>query len=189
MSKKVGLFSVDPGGASGLAWGIFDPYAKTFQKVLDSQEESGSDTTTGEWYDQIPEIGWRWRQFFEMCVFEAGLPVDRVELVMEDFIMIPGSHVGGIDDTLSARIIGGLVGYRMGALGEWERWGGGPVAMSNLVLQGANQASTFATGTRLKEWGIWVKGREHERSAWKHIALRLNKIHTQALARRRGQSG
>jgi hypothetical protein len=44
-----------------------------------------------------------------------------------------------------------------------------------MILQLASQAKSVATNARMKDWGIWVVGREHERSAWAHIACFLKK--------------
>jgi hypothetical protein len=171
--SEVGIFSVDPGGHSGVAWGIFDTSPKTIAGALATKRADGSETYEGDWHKQVAEISEQWRTFLKTCVHEEGLSPEQVEFVCENFIQIPGLTAGGTDSTLPLLIIGGIYGYRLGALAEWERNENGPAAAPSMILQLAGQASTFATGQRLREWGLWVRGREHERSAWKHVALRI----------------
>lgn len=176
---ETGIFSVDPGGHTGTAWGIFETKKKTVADALATRRAEGSTTYEGEWWKQVAEISETWRGFLKFCVREEGLAPARVEFVCENFIQIPGLTAGGQDSTLPLLIIGGIYGYRLGELAEWERNGNGPVAVPSMILQPAGQASTYATGPRLREWGLWVRGREHERSAWKHIALRVATLQQQ----------
>lgn len=52
---------------------------------------------------------------------------------------------------------------------------GAKVMRPPMILQPAGQAATYATNARLRYWGLWVVGREHERSAWRHVALFLSR--------------
>lgn len=169
---NIGVFGCDPGGHTGLAWGIFDHRAKGgVAEALQTRMNAGSATVTGDERQQIREVTEIWRSFYSACVRSALLPPDHVWLVFEDFIMRPGQTAGGRDSTIPLALIWGIEGYRMGRADEWSENNRGPLHVPSLVLQTAGQASSFATAERLKEWDLWVRGREHERSAWKHVAL------------------
>lgn len=171
---KVGALACDPGGASGVAWGIFDPKASGgIDEALLGKMNSGSATVTGTEREQIREISQLWQAFYRACVTDARLPPDRVFLVFEDFIYAGGVNYSGDSAKISTSIIWGVEGYRMGCADEFARHRRGQVAMPPLYLQTAGQAKGYAKNQRLKDWGLWVVGREHERSAWQHIAYWL----------------
>lgn len=167
-----GIFSMDPGGHTGLAWGVFDPTASV-EDALKNGIQKGSHTTEGSEYGQIKEIANLWMDFYRRCVFEGQMDPDDVEFVAEDFVLRPGRHAGGKDGISPVRILWGVEGYRLGRADEFKGRRASKVHNPPIILQQPNQASTFATNPRLKTWGVWVRGREHERSAWRHIALRL----------------
>jgi hypothetical protein len=173
---NVGVFAVDPGGHTGLAWGIFDPgHKEGFTGALRDRLLSGSTTIIGDERTQIAEMSSLWSDFYNACVRSACLPPQNVWLVVEDFILKPGETAGGKDATSPIALIWGLEGYRMGRLYEFQQHKRGPAHMPEMVLQLAGQAKTVATNARMKDWGIWVVGREHERSAWAHVACFLKK--------------
>ena len=173
---NIGVFAVDPGGATGIAWGIFDPKHKDgLEGALRDRLLPGSTTITGDERTQIREMATLWSDFYSACVRSACLPIDHVWLVVEDFVLKPGETSGGRDSIAPVPLIWGLEGYRMGRLDEWQQHKRGPAAMPPMILQLASQAKSVATNARMKDWGIWVVGREHERSAWAHIACFLKK--------------
>lgn len=138
--------------------------------------ESGSTTVTGNERTQIREIANLWAAFYRCCVRSCLLPPENVWFVCEDFVLKPGETAGGKDATSPVALIWGVEGYRMGRSDEFkEARRGRQVSMPPMVLQMAGQASTYATSQRLKEWDCWIVGREHERSAFKHIALFLSR--------------
>ena len=55
------------------------------------------------------------------------------------------------------------------------------VVMPPLVLQMAGDAKIYSKTPFLKPAGAWIVGREHERSAWSHIALFLTMYRKQFL--------
>jgi len=173
---NIGVFAVDPGGATGVAWGIFDPGAKDgLEGALRDRMLHGSTTVTGDERTQISELAQLWSDFYNSCVRSALLPPQNVWLVVEDFVLKPGETAGGKDSTYPVALIWGLEGYRMGRLYEWRQHKRGPAHVPPMILQMAGQAKSVATNAKMKDWGIWVVGREHERSAWAHIALFLKK--------------
>jgi hypothetical protein len=167
--------AIDPGGATGVAWGVFDLKGGSFEEAMLGREHDGSKTLSGSEESQIRQLAVQWMLFYRRCVEEHGLGPGDVELVCENFVPQPGkAHTE--EGVISIRIIWGLIGYRMGAADEYDRGGWGPVAAPQMVLQMAETASTFAKSDRLRKWGCWVRGKEHERSAWKHICARLSHL-------------
>jgi hypothetical protein len=169
------IFAVDGGNATGLAWGIFDDQAGSVEAALASNHASGSMTINHrvrrngkmmvvnphDDYQQIVKIATQFLAFRREAIANGCSVADEIELVVEDFILMPGAHAGGKDGVASVRIAWGLAGY---LLDEHQ------------VIWQAPSLMSYATDERLKRWGIWVPGRDHERAAWKHIAARLNKI-------------
>ena len=170
---NIGVFGCDPGGATGLAWGIFNPHARGgASEALRTKSHDGSTTISGDPRDQIREIAVKWQGFYNACVRSQQLPPSHVWFVMEDFIYKPGTIYGGESSEISTAIIWGVEGYRMGTKDEWlkHRRGAFAMHMPDMILQTAGEAKGYATNDRMKEFGIWVRGREHERSAWAHVA-------------------
>jgi hypothetical protein len=62
------------------------------------------------------------------------------------------------------------MGYRLGRADRFEDEFKESAAEIGVTFQAPSDAMTFATSERLKRWGLWVKGKEHERDAWRHLA-------------------
>lgn len=178
---NIGVFAMDPGGSTGLCWAILDPRDPGGAAgSLRNKMNFGSATVVGSEREQITEISGIWSSFYRACVKDALLPPENIWLVCENFVMIPGQTSGGEDSTRPLGILWGVEGYRMGRRDEWKIAHPRDKAhMPPMILQMAGQASTHATNSRLKEWGLWIVGREHERSAARHLALFLSKYKQQ----------
>lgn len=171
-----GIFALDPGGHSGIAFGIFDIYPSTsLEDSLKGVLHRGSETITGSEYDQIKLIAKFWTKFYRDCVFKGRLDPESIEFVCEDFVQRPGGS-GGKEGQSPIRIMWGVEGYRMGRADEFKGRkvnSKAKIYAPRMILQMPSDAAALGTRERLKEWGCWVVGREHERAAWKHIALRI----------------
>ena len=176
------IFAVDPGGHTGIAWGTFNVTERNVGDALANRVLAGSTTLEGDERQQVIDLAELWHDFFRTAVKKQGLAPNAVELVFEDFTLRPGSHGGGKEGTSPERISWGFIGYRLGAEAEWRRSHRRTPAYSpQIIWQQPGDSSAFsAVGRkkqyRLKDWDVWVVGREHERSAWSHIALRIAKI-------------
>lgn len=191
------IFSVDGGNATGLAWGIFDETSKSVEAAIAGRLHAGSatlnhkvtrdrkkhyvNTHTGavhvdplEDMAQVTAIYKMFTRFKTFAVRYCLMDPADVELVLEDFILMPGSHSGGKDGVASIRIAWGVVGYQAGVAAEYAHRHRN-LHISNPIWQPPS-AMSYATDERLKRWGIWIPGRDHERAAWRHIAFRLNKL-------------
>ena len=62
---NIGIFAVDPGGKTGVAWGIFDPGApRGVRESLRNKLRAGSDTIQGDERHQISQIANSWMEFY-----------------------------------------------------------------------------------------------------------------------------
>lgn len=174
---NVAIMAVDPGGHTGLAWGIFDlgQYV-SLEESLNARMDAGSATIVGSEQQQILTITSLWRDFLVRQVRVHQMQPERVQLVMEDF---GRPQIGGRDLYMPLRLIWGVIGFRMGEVSEWERSGKGPLYCPPVILQ---QPGTAAMPKeRQMQLGLWVRGKEHERSAWRHVVLRLRTLRSQPL--------
>lgn len=174
------IFALDPGGSSGLAWGVFDTSPDlTVAEAMRSRLHADSTTVVGDEYEQIKLIATFWMTFYRECVYERLLDPQAVEFVCEDFVQRPGPTPGGKEGQSPIRIMWGVEGYRMGRADEFKGRkinSKARIHAPRMILQLPSDSSAYGTKQRLKDWNCWVVGREHERSAWKHVALRVARI-------------
>jgi hypothetical protein len=169
-----GIFAVDPGAQTGLAWGIVDD-SKTAIAIESMAKRiyHGSETLKGSEAEQIRRLFHFWTTFKRRCVFTHLLEPDQVDLVIEDFVLYPGEKPGKATTT-PERIAWGFEGYRMASYDDWRRAG---KHYSPIHWQKSAAASRFYKDRKLMELAnAWFVGREHERSALGHMILRLNVI-------------
>jgi hypothetical protein len=172
MENLFAVFAVDPGGNTGLAWGVFHKEAETVKEAIEGRFCTGQLTISGYDANQVTEICRIWRRLYKEWVYSLGIDPRDCHMVIEDFVLGPKTPSG--KDPLRAINIGqGVKYYRMGSAHEHERWNCGPVPPTVCWFQTPGQASSFAKKERLVDWGVWIRGKQHERSAWRHVALRV----------------
>jgi hypothetical protein len=161
-----GILAIDPGNSTGVAWGIFDETAQTVADAMRQRLDSASTTVSGDELTQAQEIFRLWALFKERCVNYRLLDPSNVELVIEEFNLIPGLHAGGADGISPARIGWAFEGYRLGRANKYHR----KKHVSKAIWQ---PASAMRYKKQLRSWDAWVRGKDHERSAYCHIGARL----------------
>jgi hypothetical protein len=136
-------------------------------EVVKHRRHSQSVTINGPEADQIRAIYALWMTFKRTCVRDLLLDPDWVELVFEDFVLRGGQHAGGRAGTMPERIAWGVEGYRMGRADAY-----GPRAKhyAPIVWQIPNRKFMH----KLRDADAWIKGREHERSAFNHMMIRVS---------------
>jgi hypothetical protein len=170
MDGLYAVMAIDPGGSTGVAWGVFHDDAETVQEAISGKFCTGQRTYEGYPRQQVNDICRLWRRLYMEWVFGLGIAPEDCHMVIEDIIISPTTPPG--KDVKQAIEIGrGIYYYRLGSAHEHERWNCGWVPPVRVSWQTPAQASSFARKERLKDWGVWIRGKEHERSAWKHIAL------------------
>jgi hypothetical protein len=168
-----GIFAVDPGGSTGVAWGIFNARASSLDEALRNVVYPGSVTVTGRIRQQVREVASLWRAFLAACVNDGLLPPENVEYISEDFV--PGNNAK--KETISPLIISWCIeGYRMGRADQWLEAGRGrqvyaPATIWQMPGDGAGISNNI-----LREAGFWVRGKDHEQSARRHVAFRVSSI-------------
>jgi len=165
------LFVVDPGSHTGVAQGRFWEEGSIAERIA-SRSHFKTTTLEGPDLKQVRELWWMWREFMMECR-RAGLPY---EIIFEDFILtrLKSSKREGLSPV---RITAMFLGYREGLADGYESAGFGPAFVQKVIFQQPSDAFSFATDDRLREWGLWLPGKdhEHEREATSHLCLRLNK--------------
>jgi hypothetical protein len=161
-----GILAIDPGNSTGVAWGIFDETAPTVAEAMQRRLHSDSTTVTGNELEQAEKLFKIWFVFRSDCYKVALLDPENVELVIEEFNLIPGLHAGGADGISPARIGWAFEGYRQGRAAKFK----GPKHTAQAIWQ---PASAMRYKKQLRSWDAWVRGKEHERSAYCHIGARL----------------
>jgi hypothetical protein len=157
--SEVGIFAIDPGGSTGVAWGYYDLSRDTVAEAMQKREMSGSCTITGDEQHQIEKLSDQWYNF------NTDHMGGDIELVIEDFSLVPGSHTPGKVGISPVRIAWGFLGYIWGYNAEI----GAPTPIWQLAAKGMR----FNTQQMLKRWDAWVVGKEHERAAFAHTGARL----------------
>lgn len=148
--------SVDPGGTTGFAYGVFKPHVDDSMRTLLARSRSGIEA--GECYGPSEEQAWdlflMWRDFRSSCDH-------RCVLIIEDFALRQRSaELSPIEVTY------GLLTLLRGEDGEWRH--GAPVKQMP-------STKSYATNDRLKDWGVWIIGSEHSRDAVRHLCAYLSK--------------
>jgi len=175
---KIAVFGQDPGGTTGVAWGMFDLDLPDHGMVMRNREYSDQRQITGDERHQIRSITRYWSRFFKGVV-RYGVHHKRVYFVCEDFTLRADTGAGK-EYTSPERIMWGVEGYRMGMADAWHgslRGQQRQVIMPEMIMQQPSQAATYGTKDRLNQWDCWIVGKEHCRSAWSHIGLFVKEAH------------
>lgn len=185
------IFAVDGGNATGIAMGLFDDSLGSVKEAIASRshlrsftinrkmKRNGKTVIDGEHLEdhiQVEAIYAEFMRFKRMCYNDKLCELDEIDLVIEDFILLPGMHAGGKDGVASVRIAWGIVGYQMGISGEWAKRHR-HYHITPIIWQPPSVMGRI-TDDYLRIHGLWVPGRDHERAAIKHIVARLNTVTT-----------
>jgi hypothetical protein len=174
-----GLFCVDPGVHTGVAWAVVDIDKDTAAEAMRQRQYTRSSTLEGDPVDQAQQLFGEWWRFTCTCL-AAGLGPDDIELIMEDFVLRAGPHAGGKDGTAPERIAWAFEGYRAGRHDTHRKL----KSLHPTIWQQPGAAATFKSRPRLTKAGCWIVGAEHERSAFSHMMLRVNTLMDQNTRRR-----
>jgi hypothetical protein len=165
LENHIGIFAVDPGGHTGVAWGAFPLDANLVKDAMVGRICAHSVTITGNEPDQIEQLVALYAEFLIKLFDEK---ITRSDLVIEDFSLTPGSHTPGKEGISPVRYAWGFVGYL---------WGQQGINHPPVNWQLPSNAMRYNSRKFHDSYNTWVKGREHERAAWAHIAARLFKLY------------
>jgi hypothetical protein len=168
---NIGVFAIDPGQSTGIAWGVIDPTQRLAADCMRLILHKGSATITGDPMQQARLIWSYWLGFKTQCVTVSLLSADHVHLVMEDFRLVPNATPGK-DTTAPERVAWAFEGYRSGRNDTYRRH----KHFSEVQWQEPAAAARYKTQEMLKPVDCWVRGRQHERSAFSHMYLYAAKL-------------
>jgi hypothetical protein len=155
--KAFAVYTLDPGGRSGTANGVF-----IAQKTLVSTMRAHS-VEAKEWEgDSVLQAANIARDYHDFYRRAKASRIDRVELVVEEFrLRQMAVELSPVEVTFALKAY--LNVLKLPGV---------------TVFQSASQAKSFATSPRLKRWGLYAVGRgsDHKRDATRHLALRVSTI-------------
>lgn len=164
------IFAVDPGGSTGVAWGLFDDTAETVKDAMRSRTMSGSATVhcgrvEGSKQEiqrivrrQVDEIDQIFVDFTRELDGAKGAP--DLEIVAEHFVLTAAPHhKPGVEGIFPAFLLGAL-------MITWQD-------EEEIILQTASTGMKWNHRKYHDSWTTWIRGREHERAAFAHIGARL----------------
>lgn len=177
MTDWFAIMACDPGGHSAIARGIFDldrdMVAKCIadarrKNALESFQLDMEDSNAGvdAEKDIAKKIAMEWHDWDAECRLE-GVAVDRSVFVMEDFVPRAKALTMQREILIPVRI----AAYVEGMLVKELPGAGG----RGIEYQQPGLVKGYANDARLRKWGLWVKGSDHQRDAWRHVVARLNR--------------
>lgn len=171
--NKHAVLAIDPGGTSGVAAGYVQ-LGSTFKETVKTLEHNKAIEVKGEWLDQAVQLAHIMDRFVFTANVENLVPLDNIHIVVEDFVLRRRQQGGATGNLTSIWVAAAAVAMHLNV----APWDGAPMLAerANVEWQQASQAKGFATNERLKMWGLWEVGSEHKRDAWRHWAVKVNKL-------------
>ena len=142
--------AIDPGGTTGVAFGVFRPrkMAKSTMVYARGANRLWTQEVKGTPREQASELFDIWQSFMV-----SGPP--KTHLVIEDFQLRTQNA-----DLSPVRITAGLEA----------------LLNRDIERQMPSSAKSFLTDARMRDWGLWVVGSDHERDAMRHLALKVSRL-------------
>lgn len=180
VKKPCAVMAVDPGGTSGVAWGVYDLSCDGIADVLASGEHAGCDQVTGESeLYHADQLARKWWEFERVVAANYALVIPT--LVWESFVLRIGegsSDPKGLSPVRITALTQGMFnvmysGLNLSSLSEEDWECGRELTYPVQEYQSPANAKAFAKKERAQRWGIWQKGMPHATDAMRHLALHL----------------
>ena len=149
--RWVGIFALDPGTTSGIDVGFWRTNCRVEEAV--NSYEGFVDELTGSIEDQARTLCELYTEFFERD------SSTRKFIVIESYTQRPTPHFVKAESLDPIRVAYMMIGRLTSLFDPSDRI---------VNWQSPSEAMTYATDGRLREWGAWVKGKEHGRDARRH---------------------
>lgn len=161
------VMGIDPGHATGAAWCVAPATGTISSRMGSCPSPPRSDTLNGSYVEQaegLCHILQGLRMTANNLRRKTGQEV-RLIVAIEDFVLtrFESSERSGLDPI---RITSSFVT----AL-EMRKLNRG----IELVYQSPSEAKAYVTNDRLRHWGLWIVGKDHERDAMRHMLLAITK--------------
>lgn len=179
------ILAIDPGGTTGVAAGYVE-LEDTRRKTLEGMTNKKSVEVTGSFLEQAVKLDNIFRHFVFTANVEHSIPQPNIHIAIEDFVLRrreQGGATGNLTSVWVAAAFAGLLCKHFVMVERQE----GPIAVEALTViddepaktirwQTASDAKHVANDARLKSYGLWVVGSAHERDAFRHLVLRVDKL-------------
>lgn len=171
------VFTVDPGGTSGVARGVF----KSLPTLADTLREAVKMGEVEAWEcEGAPELqAWELAAEIRDWVFEVHtqllIPLPDISVVFEAFQLRQRS--ADLSPVAVTAATCALLMDRDDVMSV-EGWSGTFVGGVGLYVQQPADAKNLATRERLIDWDLYALGRgsDHKRDALRHLAVRVNGV-------------
>lgn len=157
VADRVGLFTFDPGGTTGVAWALLELRA-TLAETLQEGEVFSQDIT-GTYQEQAHKLDELLSALRYEWTVERGLSAEHLYVVSEGFSL---SKIGSREKV-------GLYPIWISAMFE------GLVDGLDTVEYQEPSTKSRSTTARMKRWSVWPRGAsEHQKDARRHLCYKLN---------------
>jgi hypothetical protein len=165
--------AVDPGEHTGWATAIVPLEVRSSERLRGLRHLT-TGTIVGDEVVQARVLVHIWTQFRHQSMLKYRA---RTHLVFEDFILISldSSERSGISPV---RVTAAFQGYRACLADDYILRGGGmaPVDFAPMHLQQPGEAKGAFPAPQLRKYGLWVRGKPHERDACRHLGLFIKRM-------------
>lgn len=154
------VMGIDPGGTTGVAAGHFRLHATAKRTLTDGRRSWKTTEVRGDWWTQAKAIAELINRFVFTAQTEHELAVGHVHIAWENYTRRPQAATTNLDS----------VWVMAAALAFLDR------PELDHAFQEPSSAKGYAENQRLRGWGIYVVGSDHERDAARHVALRVSDL-------------
>lgn len=167
--ERFAVMTLDPGGVSGVARGIFEARETLKATLLDGGELEAWEVE-GEPELQAFEIAEEFKEWSANLMIDGFCAANDISLVCESFALRQRSADLSPVEVRSAlrALLMPPVDARQGVMRFDHTW----------VEQSPGDAKSIGTPDRLKGWNLYRLGRgsDHKRDALRHLVLRVNRV-------------
>jgi hypothetical protein len=172
--ERHAIMGIDPGGTTGVA-AAYVRSLGTLKESLLAATQKKSVEVKGDWLHQATMLATMMVRFQYRANVEHSIPMPNIHFAIEDYVLrLPATNKNLAPVWVAAstvalytsivRMSPGDTGFEIGDRIEEITW------------QQPSQIKRFASNDRLKLWGLYTTGSEHERDAWRHVATKANSI-------------
>ncbi len=178
---KTAVLAIDPGGTTGVAAGYVD-LQPTRRETLATLSNAKSVEVEGNYLEQAVKLDNIFKNFVYTANVEQSIPLQNIHIAIEDFVLRrrkEGGATGNLTSCWVAAAMTGMWSKIVIRMDDGKQITEYATKSENIHWQQPSEAKTLMTNERLKQYGLWVIGSEHERDAWRHFGLRVDKCMTE----------
>jgi hypothetical protein len=176
------VLAIDPGGTTGIAAGYME-LENTRRSTLEGMYNKKSAEVKGNYLEQAVALDNIFRHFIFTANVEHGIPQPNIHVAIEDFVLrrrTEGGATGNLTSVWVAAAFAGILCKHFTLVDDSDVVEALTVMDDEpakaITWQTASDAKHVANDERLKSYGLWVVGSAHERDAFRHLVLRVDKL-------------